>query len=67
MSDVVNQLASQTGISSELIQKGLGAFFSFEAHARPPRVSIIRIRTHTDGLRARRASSRDVDRSCPAD
>ncbi len=29
MSEVVNQLASQTGISAELIQKGLGAFFSF--------------------------------------
>ena len=29
MSEIVNQLASQTGISSELIQKGLGAFFSF--------------------------------------
>jgi hypothetical protein len=29
MSEVVNQLASQTGISSELIQKGLGAFLSF--------------------------------------
>ena len=29
MSDIVNQLASQTGISSELIQKGLGAFFNF--------------------------------------
>jgi uncharacterized protein (DUF2267 family) len=29
MYDIVNQLASQTGISSELIQKGLGAFFSF--------------------------------------
>lgn len=29
MSEIVNQLSSQTGISSELIQKGLGAFFSF--------------------------------------
>jgi Protein of unknown function VcgC/VcgE (DUF2780) len=29
MSDIVNQLASQTGISTELIQKGLGAFFTF--------------------------------------
>jgi uncharacterized protein (DUF2267 family) len=29
MSEIVSKLASQTGISSELIQKGLGAFFSF--------------------------------------
>jgi hypothetical protein len=29
MSEIVNQLASQTGISSELIQKGVGAFLSF--------------------------------------
>jgi Protein of unknown function VcgC/VcgE (DUF2780) len=29
MSDMVNQLASQTGISTELIHKGLGAFLSF--------------------------------------
>jgi hypothetical protein len=29
MSDIVDRLASQTGISSEQIQKGLGAFFSF--------------------------------------
>ncbi len=29
MSDIVNRLASQTGISSDQIQKGLGAFFSF--------------------------------------
>jgi Protein of unknown function VcgC/VcgE (DUF2780) len=29
MPDIVNQLAGQTGISSELIQKGLGAILSF--------------------------------------
>ncbi len=29
MSEVANQIASQTGISADLIQKGLGAFFSF--------------------------------------
>ena len=29
MSEIVNQLAAQTGISSELIQKGLGALLSF--------------------------------------
>jgi hypothetical protein len=29
MSEIVNQLASHTGISSDLIQKGLGAFLSF--------------------------------------
>ncbi len=29
MSETVNQLASQTGISSDLIQKGLGALLSF--------------------------------------
>jgi hypothetical protein len=29
MSDIVNQLASQTGISSDLIHKGLGALLSF--------------------------------------
>jgi uncharacterized protein (DUF2267 family) len=29
MSEIVNQLASQTGISADLIQKGIGAFFSF--------------------------------------
>jgi uncharacterized protein (DUF2267 family) len=29
MSEIVDRIASQTGISSDLIQKGLGAFFSF--------------------------------------
>jgi Protein of unknown function VcgC/VcgE (DUF2780) len=29
MPDIVDQLAAQTGISSELIHKGLGALFSF--------------------------------------
>ena len=29
MSEIVNKLASQTGISSDLIEKGLGAFLSF--------------------------------------
>ncbi len=29
MSDVVDRLASQTGISADQIQKGLGAFFTF--------------------------------------
>ncbi len=29
MSEIVNQLSSQTGISSDLIQKGLGAFLNF--------------------------------------
>lgn len=29
MSEIVNRLSAQTGISSDLIQKGLGAFFSF--------------------------------------
>ena len=29
MSEIVDRLASQTGISSDQIQKGLGAFFSF--------------------------------------
>jgi hypothetical protein len=29
MSEVVNQLASQTGISSDLVHKGLGALLSF--------------------------------------
>jgi hypothetical protein len=29
MSEIVNQLASHTGISPELVEKGLGALFSF--------------------------------------
>jgi hypothetical protein len=29
MSEIVNQIAAQTGISADQIQKGLGAFFTF--------------------------------------